>query len=53
MLIDTHCHIQFNAYKDDYEAVIARCKEKNVILNAVGTQIDTSRKAVEFANKFW
>lgn len=51
MMIDTHCHIQFNAFKDDYADVIQRCKEKGVILNAVGTQKDTSRAAVDFAEK--
>lgn len=52
MLIDTHCHIQFNAYKDDADAVIKNCVERDIIMNAVGTQIDTSRKAVEFAEKY-
>ncbi len=51
MLIDTHCHIQFQGYKDDREAVIARCKERGTILNLVGTQKDTSRLAVELAEQ--
>ncbi|KKQ28084.1 MAG: Hydrolase, TatD family [Candidatus Magasanikbacteria bacterium GW2011_GWC2_37_14] len=51
-MIDTHCHIQFNSYKDDYEEVIKRCTEKGMILNCVGSQIDTSRRAVEYAEKY-
>lgn len=51
-IIDTHCHIQFNGFKDDYEEVIERCKEKNCTMFAVGTQKDTSAKAVEFAQKY-
>jgi len=51
-MIDTHCHIQFKAYKDDYEAVIKKCTDFGMILNAVGTQQTTSAKAVEFAQKF-
>ena len=51
MLIDTHCHIQFQGFKDDREAVVLRRKEKDVILNAVGTQKDTSTKAVELAEQ--
>ncbi len=51
-MFDTHCHIQFNGFKDDYAEVIKRCQEKGVILNAVGTQKDTSRAAVEFADKY-
>lgn len=49
MLFDTHCHIQFNSFKDDMNEVLKRCQEKNMILNIVGSQIDTSRAAVEFA----
>jgi TatD DNase family protein len=49
MLIDTHCHIQFQAYKDDRGDVIRRCREKGMVLNVVGTQKDTSRLAVELA----
>jgi len=50
-MIDTHCHIQFNAYKTDQADVIKRCEEKGIILNVVGTQKDTSRAAVEIAEK--
>ncbi len=50
-MIDTHCHIQFNAYKNDQIEVIKRCQEKGITLNAVGTQKDTSRAAVEIAEE--
>jgi TatD DNase family protein len=52
MLIDTHCHIQFKAFYDDVDAVIERCREKDMILNLVGTQADTSKKAIEWAEKY-
>lgn len=52
MLIDTHCHIQFKAFYNDVNAVIARCKEREMILNLVGTQADNSKKAVEWAEKY-
>ncbi|HBB37688.1 MAG TPA: hydrolase TatD [Candidatus Magasanikbacteria bacterium] len=52
MLIDTHCHIQFKAFYDDVEDVISRCHEKDMILNLVGTQAETSKKAVEWAEKY-
>lgn len=52
MMIDTHAHIQFDAYKTDREEVIKRCAEKNLILNLVGTQKDTSRRAVEMAEQY-
>ncbi len=52
MFIDTHAHIQFDAYKDDRDAVIDRCRDKGLILNLVGTQKDTSRRAVEMAEQY-
>ena len=52
MLIDTHCHVQFNAFKDDYDAVIKKCLAQGMSLNLVGTQKDTSRWAVEMAEKY-
>ncbi|MBU0545971.1 TatD family hydrolase [Patescibacteria group bacterium] len=51
-MIDSHCHIQFNAYKDDADEVIKRCREKNVTMNCVGSQRDTSVRAVEYAEKY-
>lgn len=51
-LFDSHCHIQFQGFKDDRESVLIRCAEKNVVMNVVGTQKDTSKKAVEFAEKY-
>ena len=52
MLFDTHCHIQFQAYKEDREAVLKKSLEKGVLMNMVGTQKDTSRMAVELAEQY-
>lgn len=49
--IDTHAHVNINAFKDDYEAVLARCEEEGVAVINVGTQQDTSRRAVEIAEE--
>jgi len=51
-MIDTHCHLQFNAYKNDVEKVIGRCCEKKMLMNVVGTQKDTSGQAVALAEKY-
>ncbi|EKD43624.1 MAG: hypothetical protein ACD_72C00200G0004, partial [uncultured bacterium] len=51
-MIDTHCHIQFNAYKEDSDEVIKKCLERNMILNVVGSQQTTSARAVDCANKY-
>ena len=49
---DAHTHTNFVAYKDDREEVIARAKEAGVGMNIVGTQFDTSKSAVELAEKY-
>jgi TatD DNase family protein len=48
---DAHTHVQFVAYDADREEVMARAKEAEVGMNLVGTQLDTSRAAVELAEK--
>ena len=49
--IDTHAHVNINAFKDDYEVVLARCREEEVAVINVGTQQDTSKRAVEIAEE--
>lgn len=49
--IDTHAHVNINAFKADAEAVIARCRDEGVVMINVGTQADTSKRAVELARE--
>ena len=51
-LIDSHCHLNFSSFKDDYKNIIADCLEKEIGIINVGSQIDTSRRALEIANKY-
>lgn len=51
-LIDTHCHVHFNAYKEDAAEVIQRSFDNGVWMVTVGTQKDTSRTGVEWASKY-
>lgn len=50
--IDVHTHVQFAAYEKDYEAVINNALRDGVWLVNIGTQRDTSAKAVEIAEKY-
>lgn len=52
MLIDTHAHLNFNAYKDDVGKVIQRSLENNVWIINVGSQYFTSKRAVEIAQNY-
>ncbi len=50
--IDIHSHVNFTAFDADRDAVIKRAFDNNTIVINVGTQIDTSKKAVELANQY-
>ncbi|MCX6720793.1 MAG: TatD family hydrolase [Candidatus Staskawiczbacteria bacterium] len=51
MLIDTHSHISFKAYDKDREEVIKRTRDEGVVCIDVGTKYETSKNAVELAEK--
>ncbi len=46
---DAHTHLQFAAFDEDREAAFMRAKDAGVGMNLVGTQLDTSKAAVECA----
>lgn len=50
--IDIHSHVNFTAFDADRNEVIKRALDNNTLVINVGTQIDTSKKAVELANKY-
>lgn len=52
-MIDVHCHLQFQKFEDDYDRVIKAAFDEGLtkIINT-GTQLSSSRKAVEFADKY-
>ncbi|HCP08296.1 MAG TPA: hypothetical protein DIT25_00645 [Candidatus Moranbacteria bacterium] len=52
MHIDTHAHVNFNAYKDDADEVIKRSLSEDVFMINVGSQYSTSKRAVEMANRY-
>ncbi len=49
---DAHTHANLAAFKSDYKDVISRALEKGVGLVNVGTQKDTSLRAMEIAREF-
>lgn len=49
MLIDTHCHLSFKAFRDDLEEVILRAGSADVAMITVGSQKNTSEKGIEIA----
>jgi len=52
MLIDTHAHLNFNAYKENASDVVRRSLGNKIWMISIGTQYDTSKKAIEIAQKY-
>jgi len=53
MFIDTHCHLNFKAFKKDVGRVIEKAKRAGVEkMLVVGADLKTSQKAIELANKY-
>jgi TatD DNase family protein len=52
MLIDTHAHVQFSGFKGEEQEVIQRALDNGVWVINTGTQIDTSKAAVDLLSKF-
>lgn len=51
-LFDVHTHVQFHAFQEDAGLVIQRALDAGVWMINVGTQIDTSQSAIDFADKY-
>ncbi len=52
MLVDTHAHLYWNSFKDDFDQVIQNCLEADVktIIN-IGVDVEKSELAVQVAKK--
>ena len=50
--IDIHSHVNFKAFDEDRDLVLQRALDNDTWVINVGTQIDTSRKAVEIAHQY-
>lgn len=51
-LIDTHAHVNFRDFKEDGDEVIRRALKDGIWLINVGAQYSTSRRAVEYADRY-
>ncbi len=52
MIIDTHCHLNFRDFKDDYLDVIERAISNNIYMIIVGSEFKTSQRALNLADSF-
>jgi TatD DNase family protein len=51
-IIDTHAHLNFRAFKDDGDEIIKKTLEGGAYIINVGAAFETSKKAVEIAEKY-
>ncbi|MDP3052854.1 MAG: TatD family hydrolase [bacterium] len=49
---DSHSHLNFKAFNDDYPKIIKKCLDENLWLINVGSRYDTSEKAVAIAGNY-
>ncbi len=52
MIIDTHAHLNFNAFRDDFDEIINECLDSNIWVVNVGSQYKTSQRAINIAQKY-
>lgn len=52
MLIDTHAHVNFAAFKEDAEETIRRALDNNTWMILVGSEFRTSNRALSYANRY-
>lgn len=52
LLFDTHSHLNFNVFKNDSLKIIKECLDDKVWTILVGSQFDTSKRALEYAQKY-
>lgn len=52
MLIDTHAHLDFEAFAPDFEEVLQRARDVGIDrIVTIGTSVESSRRAVELAER--
>lgn len=52
-LVDSHCHLDMDDYRDDLDAVLARAAENRVeTVITIGIDLPSSRAAVELARRY-
>ncbi|OGF18951.1 hypothetical protein A3G56_01250 [Candidatus Falkowbacteria bacterium RIFCSPLOWO2_12_FULL_45_10] len=51
-LVDTHCHLNFGAFKDDSDAVIRRALDARTEMIIVGAEHKSSKRAITIATRY-
>lgn len=52
LIVDTHAHVNFRAFRGDGDEVVKKALAGGVWMINVGAEIDTSRRAVEYSQRY-
>lgn len=52
MIFDTHAHLNFRAFNDDRDKIVKKCLDRNIWMINVGSNLLTSKVAVDLSNKY-
>jgi TatD DNase family protein len=52
MLIDTHAHLNFGIFADSLDDVVGRTLDNNTYVIIIGSNYETSQRAIEIAEKY-
>ena len=53
MIIDSHCHLDYEPLVDNIDQVLLNAKKKNIEnLLTIGTSLESSKKVLEIVNKY-
>ena len=52
MLYDSHAHLNFSSFEKEYKEIVADCLKNKIGVLNIGSQFDTSKRAIEIANEF-
>ena len=52
-LVDSHCHLNFKDFNDDFEKVLLRAEESNVrVMVSISTELDEIDKIINISEKY-
>lgn len=52
MLFDSHAHVNFEKFHDDWKAVLDDCQKQSIYVVNIGSQLETSSRGVDLAEKY-
>jgi TatD DNase family protein len=52
MIFDSHTHLQFNSFKNDFNDLVLKLKQNNIYLVNVASSIENSKTSIDLSKKY-